>query len=141
MTGMYKFCNGCGRKILLKNKCDKCTQSKRNERNHYMKNYYQDNKEIQSALTSKRWKQFRRLIIQRDKGICQRCLAQKNIFNNESLQVHHIKPRIKYPELMYDENNVITICKTCNLEIGTAETLDFDINANDQQDQEYTFHL
>lgn len=132
----YKFCNTCGAKISLVENCTKCNSS----RNDYMKGYYHKNKETQNALNSKKWKNFRSMIIKRDKGICQRCFALRDIFISNELQVHHIKPRNKFPELMYDENNVITICKTCNLELGTQEYLDFEMPFKDDKEQ-YTFHL
>ena len=68
---------------------------------------------------SRRWRSFRKTIIHRDGNLCQRCFRKYNIINGDSLEVHHIKPRIDYPELMYDELNVVTLCKTCNLQLGT----------------------
>ena len=40
--------------------------------------------------------------------------------NTRNLQVHHIKPRKEYPELMFEPDNLITTCKTCNLQMGTS---------------------
>lgn len=68
---------------------------------------------------------MRKMVIQEDGGVCQRCFIKFEIINSTELQVHHIKPRIEFPELMYERSNLITICKTCNLQLGLKE-LDFD---------------
>lgn len=57
--------------------------------------------------------------------MCQRCYIKYGIINGDELQVHHIKPRITHPELMYDEDNVITLCKSCNVQLG-LNGIDFD---------------
>ena len=119
----------CGKTL---NYNEDCTCYNRKE---YEKQYYEKNKEIQSALTSQRWKRKRKHIINRDGGVCQRCLHKYGIVNSEELQVHHIKPRIKYPELIYEDSNLVTLCKTCNLQIGTSEQLDFE---HDIETREFT---
>lgn len=67
---------------------------------------------------TRKWRKFRLTIIDRDNKMCQRCYLKYGIINGEELQVHHIKPRIHFPELMFDEENVITLCKTCNVQLG-----------------------
>ncbi|WP_009968574.1 HNH endonuclease, partial [Bacillus subtilis] len=71
---------------------------------------------------------------------CQRCLIKYSIVNSSELQVHHIKPRIDYPELMFEESNLITLCKTCNLQLGTSGELDFKPNIN-LENHNYDFKL
>jgi 5-methylcytosine-specific restriction endonuclease McrA len=44
----------------------------------------------------------------------------------DNLQAHHIKSWRDYPELAYDEDNLITVCKSCNLELGNKNKLDFE---------------
>lgn len=82
--------------------------------------YYAENKDSESykAIHSLRWRRFRKQVIIADGGFCQRCFAKKGIYNFNDLEVHHIIPRATAPELAYDEDNVITLCKTCNLELG-----------------------
>lgn len=96
------------------------------EYNAKKRRYYQKNKETLKPLMSKRWQKFRLHIIERDNRICQRCFIKYGIINGEELQVHHIKSRINFPDLIYEEENVITTCKTCNLQLGTSDKLDFD---------------
>lgn len=48
--------------------------------------------------------------------ICQRCivLGCVNVHSTRNLSVHHIKPRELYPDLIYDENNLLTLCNRCH---------------------------
>lgn len=121
MSSKKKICS-CGRIINFN---ETCSCKKNQNRNEYQKQYYEKNKEVLKPLSSGRWKKLRSLIIKRDQGVCQRCLIKYGIINSNNLQVHHIKPRIEYPELMFEESNLITLCKTCNLQLGTSEKLDF----------------
>ncbi|MGL4850956.1 MAG: HNH endonuclease [Clostridium sp.] len=121
----YRICSTCQKRY---NELEECS-CKKNNRNDYSKEYYQKNKEQMKILTSTRWRRLRLKIIQRDNGCCQRCLNKFGIINGSELQVHHIKPRSVYPELIYDESNLITMCKLCNVELGTREELDFEIEA------------
>jgi len=116
-----KICDKCGKIIDINETCS-CLK---NLKNDYQKQYYKKNKNLMDELTSLKWAKFRKLIIDRDNGYCQRCYYKYGIINKSNLQVHHIKPRIKYPNLVYDENNCITLCKTCNTQLGLQEELDF----------------
>lgn len=87
--------------------------------------YYRKNKETLKPIMSKRWQKFRLHIIERDGRKCMRCYIKYGIINGENLQVHHIKPRIHFPEKIFDEDNVITVCKTCNIQLG-LEGIDFE---------------
>lgn len=136
MSNRYKFCDRCGEKIILGEPCPTC--SEKFNRNDYQRKYRKNHKEIQAPIESMRWRKFRKVIIQRDNGVCQRCLSMKGIFNSDKLEVHHIKPREKYPDLIFDEDNCITLCKTCNLELGVKEKLDFERKV---EPQDVTFHL
>lgn len=132
-----KTCS-CGRVIGFNETC-KCKQNK-TSRNNYQKAYYQKNKDILKPLTSARWRKLRSLIIKRDGGYCQRCFIKYGIINGDQLQVHHIKPRIEFPELMWEESNLITVCKTCNLQLGTDGKLDF-TPTTDLEDFDFDFKL
>lgn len=122
MTKKMKTCS-CGRIIGFNEIC-KCKENN-HDRNQYQRDYYRKNKETLKPLSSTRWKKLRSLIIKRDGGSCQRCKIKYGIINSDELQVHHIKPRINFPELIFEESNLLTLCKTCNLQIGLKE-LDFE---------------
>ena len=114
---MKKTTCSCGRINPMGSTC-KCKREKRSE---YMKNYDRD-----PLLSTRKWLRKRLSIIKRDKGLCQRCLALYGEYNGKELQVHHIKSRKDYPELTFDDNNLITVCKMCNLKLGTKNVLDFE---------------
>lgn len=124
MKMAYKICPHCNNKYDERDVYCECQKDRRNE---YSKQYYEQNKELKKLLNSKRWRTVRRLVIQRDGGFCNRCYAQLGIFVTDDLQVHHIIPRSKRPDLMFDEDNLVTVCKTCNLQLGTRDKLDWDI--------------
>jgi hypothetical protein len=46
----------------------------------------------------------------RDGNACKKCKSTKN------LQAHHIKPVSKYPDLIIDIDNGITLCESCHKE-------------------------
>lgn len=119
-----KICRYCNKVVEDNHICSK--NEKKQQYNKYKREYYQNNKEMILELTSAKWRRFRKIIISRDNHMCQRCLLKYGLINGENLEVHHIKPRVEYPELMYEEKNVITLCKTCNLQLGTTPSLDFD---------------
>ena len=74
---------------------------------------------------SAKWRKLRKSIVSRDGGHCQSCLIKYNRIESRNLEIHHIKPRSKYPELRFEESNLITLCKSCNTRTGTREELDF----------------
>lgn len=61
-----------------------------------------------NPIKSKEYKEFRKKILERDNYTCQKCGSK------EKLQVHHIKSRKKYPELIMNEQNCITLCIVCH---------------------------
>lgn len=132
-----KICSSCGKRVEITKSCT-CSQKRKQERNEYQKEYYRKNKENLKLLTRKKWKDLRKVIINRDGGHCQRCKIKFGVIETDNLQVHHIKPRIEYPELMYDENNLICLCKTCNLQLGTSGKLDFE---QDNDNKEIIYNL
>ena len=81
--------------------------------------------ETDKLMRTQRWKKLRMRIIKRDKVVCLRCIIKYNYITQEDLTVHHIKPRKQYPELMFDESYLITVCQRCNGQLGTKGELDF----------------
>ena len=114
-----KLCS-CGKAIPDTAVCDVCRKQAQKRSNQ------NKDPQMKKLLNSKRWKDVRTRVIKRDKGICIRCMFTRNYVEKNNLQVHHIKPRNKYPELMFEESNLITLCQSCNTHIGTKEQLDFD---------------
>ena len=63
---------------------------------------------IEERQIEKKYKQFRQEILKRDNFTCQECGSKYR------LQVHHIKSRKDYPELIMDKDNCITLCISCH---------------------------
>ena len=54
---------------------------------------------------------WKRKTYNRDFGTCQCCgCAEKS-----KIQIHHIKPKSIFPELIAEETNLITLCFECHL--------------------------
>lgn len=69
--------------------------------------YWKGGKKPQPERHRAKYKQWRLAVIQRD-GKCNICNSIK------FLQAHHIKSWVKYPELRYDINNGIALCRVCH---------------------------
>lgn len=54
------------------------------------------------------YKKLRQSAFSRDNYQCQKCGSK------ERLEIHHIKPWIKYPDLRFDLNNITTLCRDCH---------------------------
>lgn len=59
-----------------------------------------------------RWKRKRAAILRRDKYLCQDCKRYGR--TTEAKEVHHIKHLEDHPELAYDDDNLISLCKSCH---------------------------
>jgi len=60
-----------------------------------------------NIMKTPEYRMFRLKVIDRDK-VCQQCGATTN------LEVHHIKEFALYPRLRLDEQNALTLCKSCH---------------------------
>ena len=110
------LCNDCGN--LVRGSVTNCPCKKKRKR-----------KSKPDIYTTAKWRKFRKQILKRDNECCQCCLTF-NWITKTTLQIHHIKPRNKYPELTYEATNCVTLCQLCN-QYGTAEELDFDFTAKE----------
>ena len=74
---------------------------------------------MQNDRTSAEYQQWRQDVRQRDGNACRRCGFDTN------LEVHHIKPLVKYPEFATELHNGLTLCGNCHsLLRGREETTD-----------------
>lgn len=119
-----KIDNKYGEIFDLNKMAESPSSKKERQQKMYEKHHYKDPM-AQKAVHSKKWQDTRREIIIADGGECQRCLILFGWHTVDNLQVHHIKPRTQFPELTYDNDNLITLCKTCNLAMG-ENGIDFD---------------
>jgi len=72
---------------------------------------------------SQEWLELRYRALKLHGGHCQ-CCGNAPIPGNP-LQVDHIKPRSRFPELELDLNNLQVLCKSCNMGKGAWDTTDW----------------
>jgi hypothetical protein len=66
----------------------------------------------------KRWLILKSEIIW-EKKVCEICSGK------EFLHIHHILPRCKYPELTFDKENLMLLCKECHKKIHEEDKYKF----------------
>lgn len=59
----------------------------------------------------RRWHYARRQALERDFYCCRLCLDKDNYVEREGLEVHHIIPIYKNADMVYNVDNLITLCK------------------------------
>ena len=59
-------------------------------------------------------KAWRWAVYIRDNFTCQKCKDRTRKGHYVKLEAHHIKPFATYPELRFDVNNGLTLCKKCH---------------------------
>lgn len=74
-------------------------------------------------LSSREWKEIRYRALKRSNGRCQCC--GRGPADGAVLNVDHIKPRHKYPELALDINNLQVLCGSCNSGKGGWDETDW----------------
>ncbi|WP_051405107.1 HNH endonuclease [Bacillus cihuensis] len=113
-----KLCDCCGKMHPDTERCV-CRREARRFNNQ------NKNPEMKKFFNSARWKKLRLKVLKRDQEVCLRCLIKYNVVVKDNLEAHHIKSRLNYPELTFEESNIITLCKSCNTHLGTNDKLDF----------------
>lgn len=72
---------------------------------------------------SQEWLELRYRVLRKHNGCCQLC-ARRGIEGNP-IQVDHIKPRSKHPELALVESNLQVLCRACNLGKSNKDETDW----------------
>lgn len=63
------------------------------------------------------------MFFERDSYTCQKCQARSGNGRTFYLQAHHIKSFAQFPDLRYQIDNGITLCKKCHQEIESKRML------------------
>ena len=74
----------------------------------------------ESFYNSEGWKVLRKKAFQKYPSICMRC------GNKDFLEVDHVKPRSRYPDLELDIDNLQILCRDCNLSKGVKDSPNWD---------------
>lgn len=94
---------------------DKKIDCGRKPKPRYGKGYTKERTDIDKARNSRRWRAKSMLIRQRDKGLCQVCIRQLyntlNQYTMHTIEVHHIVPLHESMQRMYDNLNLLSVCK------------------------------
>lgn len=61
---------------------------------------------------SQKWRNKRKAILKRDKYRCVEC--RKYGRTTQATHVHHIKELEHYPELVLDDDNLVSLCAKCH---------------------------
>jgi len=79
-------------------------------------NYKSWRKEVRKSSPYKIWREE---VFKRDNYTCQSCFKRGGIY----LEAHHISSFKYYPELRFDTNNGLTLCKECHSEITKIQMI------------------
>ena len=103
----FKWQKGRPRSELFKNKCRE-GQNKRNEGRVLISS---KNKLIRQSNEFKIW---RLEVFKRDNWTCQKCKVRSKKNQYIRIEAHHRKPFAIFPELRFNIDNGITLCKKCH---------------------------
>lgn len=114
---MYKICSSCGTKIEYNSKCSCINKEQKERYKHYSK--FRNDKEVQKFYASKAWRNIRKVILDRFKGMCLLCLYDNNEIVPAKI-VHHIMETKQDDQSWLDDNNLILLCNGCHEHIHSV---------------------
>lgn len=150
VMGLFKYCSRCKKEIVQypQRYCEKCgaiveaqekarlkalekngAYRKASNKRRAMKN--RDDKE-QVFYASLSWRQLRKYVLSKCKGICVYCLLEKNEFN-EGKDIHHIETLKDNWDRRLDSDNLICLCRDCHLYIHDIYSRDETAKKNLQE--------
>jgi 5-methylcytosine-specific restriction protein A len=68
--------------------------------------------ERQKLYASSEWRAVRRRVLARDGYLCTNC--GQDCKGDRTRHLHHLKPWAEYPELRFDVDNIVTLCRGCH---------------------------
>jgi len=73
---------------------------------------------IRNSSELRKWRES---VFLRDKHTCQECQSKSEKGKTVYLHAHHIKSFSEYPELRFEINNGVTLCKKCHYKRHTSQ--------------------
>ena len=67
---------------------------------------------LDQMYKSRRWQRKKRRILRRDKYLCQNCMRYGR--HRERTDVHHIIHADERPDLWFDNDNLVSLCRGCH---------------------------
>ena len=130
MKDKFRRCRNCGKKYLLPCYWSGCCspQCLKERRTFLQTKPIDKGKRGEFDVTSDRWLRLRYEVIKKYGRTCLACGAKAP---EVKIQVDHIKPRSKFPELTWDINNLQILCMECNR--GKLDLDDTDFRPKDEE--------
>ncbi|MBC8579147.1 HNH endonuclease [Lachnospiraceae bacterium NSJ-12] len=114
MNFIKKYCS-CGKIIRLNEICS-------------CKNYTRKiDKDKSRFYSSYAWKKLRNMRV-KEQPYCERCWSLHKLIVTDCLQGHHILSYKHYNHLKLDYLNVAVLCRTCNVQLGDSNVLDWKVS-------------
>jgi len=103
----------CTRKcsVIFRNKTEKQKKCTPRGENHYN---WKGGESLKRVSITPGWRKWRKKVYERDKYTCQEC---GEVGGN--LNPHHIKPVALFPNLVFEVDNGITLCRECHKRTDT----------------------
>lgn len=122
-------CSKCGEKYEYGKKCS-CYYKVRNKETAVKgkkDTFYSDGP----------WRDLREEKLEEYGAHCQRCLINDGKIVTENLEGHHLIPRSKRRDLELDPENIVILCKRCNLQLGDSGIIDWDRTKEKRMNMDY----
>lgn len=74
------------------------------------------------CLKNEAWRNLRVLALDVYGSVCMKC---GGLPHDSVMQVDHIKPKSKYPDLTYKFNNLQILCSDCNIKKAASDIVDY----------------
>lgn len=84
---------------------------------------FAENSSRDGFYDSQEWKELRYEVLKERGRRCECCGAGKD--DGATVQVDHVKPRSKYPELALEKTNLQVLCEPCNLGKSNTDETDW----------------
>lgn len=97
----------------------KISQAQKGDKSHFWKGGV--TKENDKQRKSIEYKLWRTSVFERDDYTCQNCGIRGGNGKRVILEAHHIKPFSYFPDLRYEVDNGLTLCKSCHLKETVKE--------------------